>query len=131
MHNRPSDTAAAVDAFMAALEHPHKPAVQALRGIVTGVDPRIAEGVKWNAPSFRIDDYFATTHLRSRKGVGLVLHRGARAKAGQGRVVIDDAAMLLTWPSPDRAIAEFADAADLARKSDALAAVLRQWIAAL
>lgn len=131
MHDKPSDTTAAVDAFMATLQHPHKPAVEQLRRIVTSADARIAEGVKWNAPSFRLDDYFATTHLRSKRGVGLVLHRGAKPRQEQGRVAIDDPSGLLTWPAPDRALAEFADSADLLRHEAALVAIVRQWLAAL
>jgi hypothetical protein len=61
-----TDTAAAVDAFMATLKHPHKPAIEEVRRVIFGADPSIAEGVKWNAPSFRTTGYFATTHLRAK-----------------------------------------------------------------
>ncbi len=73
-----ADTSAAVDAFMATLEHPHKDAIAALRDVVRGADPSIAEGVKWNVPSFRTHEYFATTHLRAKVGLGLILHLGER-----------------------------------------------------
>jgi hypothetical protein len=76
----PADTAQAVDRFMAALEHPHKPEIEALRQAICAVDPSIAEGVKWNAPSWRTTDYFATTHLRAKTGFGLILHLGAKAR---------------------------------------------------
>lgn len=80
-HSTPADTSAAVDAFMATLDHPHADAVQRLRALVLGVDPTIAEGIKWNAPSWRTAEYFATTHLRAKRGLGLVLHLGARARS--------------------------------------------------
>jgi hypothetical protein len=60
-----ADTTAAVDAFMATLKHPHKPAIEALRRIIGGADPSISEGVEWNAPSFRAGEYFATTQDRA------------------------------------------------------------------
>ena len=81
-----SDTTEAVSAYMAALEHPHKALVEALRRAVLGADPAIAEGIKWNAPSFRTHEYFATTHLRTKDGVGLILHLGARPRDGGFRL---------------------------------------------
>jgi uncharacterized protein YdhG (YjbR/CyaY superfamily) len=41
-----------VDEFMAALDHPFKAGVQAVRETIRGVHPGITEQVKWNAPSF-------------------------------------------------------------------------------
>jgi hypothetical protein len=100
----PADTAQAVDRFMAALEHPHKPEIEALRQAICAVDPSIAEGVKWNAPSWRTTDYFATTHLRAKTGFGLILHLGAKARdMPDGRLAIADPGGLLKWLGKDRA----------------------------
>lgn len=128
----PPDSSAAVDALMAALAHPHKPAIEALRRTILAADPAIAEGVKWNAPSFRTHEYFGTVHLRAKDGVVLILHRGAKLRAlpEQG-LGIDDPAGLLRWLATDRAQATFADAGDVQRRGPALQALLRQWIAAL
>ena len=129
-HSTPADTSVAVDAFMADLDHLHADAVQRLRALVLGVDPTIAEGVKWNAPSWRTTEYFATTQLRAKAGIGLVLHRGAKARAlPDGGLVIDDPDGLLTWPSPDRALLAFADRNDVEARADAVQTLLRQWIA--
>jgi len=49
-----------VDGFMEALVHPHKTAVQELRECILSIDGRIHEQVKWNAPSFYLEDNFAT-----------------------------------------------------------------------
>lgn len=126
---RVADTTAAVDALMAKLEHPMKAEIQALRELVLGVDPSIAEGVKWNAPSFRTTEYFATVHLRSKVGVGLILHRGAKVRdLPAGGIEIDDPAGLLEWLDDDRARFELASGAELARKQAALRELLRQWI---
>jgi hypothetical protein len=124
-----ADTTAAVDQFMASLDHPFKPEIQALRRAILAVDPSIAEGIKWNAPSWRTTDYFATTHLRSKAGLGLILHLGAKARElPDGRLQIADPASLLKWLAKDRAQAEFGSAADLSAKLPALQALLRQWI---
>ena len=40
-----------VEDFLAALEHPFKPEILALRTIVLDADAGIAEGIKWNAPA--------------------------------------------------------------------------------
>jgi hypothetical protein len=129
MHGKPADTTQAVDEFMRGLEHPFKPLVQHLRDVILGADPSIAEGVKWNAPSFRTTEYFATTNLRAKAGVGLILHLGAKVRElAEGAVAIDDPMGLLKWLGKDRAMVEFADHDRLDESKAELIAVLRQWI---
>ena len=129
LHDKLADSTQAVEAFMRQLEHPHKPAIESLRKLMLGVDPSVREGIKWNAPSFRIGEYFATTHLRSKKGVGLILHLGAKMReSADGTLAIDDPDKLLKWLGKDRAMLEFANADELEGKKPALIAVLRQWI---
>jgi hypothetical protein len=124
-----ADTRAAVDQFMAALDHPFKAEIETLRRAILAVDPAIAEGIKWNAPSWRTTDYFATTHLRGRAGFSLILHLGAKARAlSEGGLAIDDPTGLLKWLGKDRAQVEFGTAADLQAKLPVLQALLRQWI---
>jgi hypothetical protein len=119
--------ASAVDQFHSRLEHPHKDAIEALRRIVRNADVTIAEGIKWNVPSFRTTEYFATTHLRAKSGVGLAFHLGAKARAVVG-VPIDDPHGHLQWLAKDRATAAFADVADVVAKGPALKSIVRQWI---
>lgn len=128
-HTSPADSTAAVDAFMSTLEHGCKEEIQAIRRLVLAADPRIAEGIKWNAPSFRTTEYFATTNLREKKGVGVILHLGAKVRdVAPGGLAIDDPGKLLKWLAPDRAMVVFKDKADLqARKADFLA-IVRSWI---
>jgi hypothetical protein len=59
-HAAPADSTKAVDDFMAALDHPFKRGIEALRKLVLGIDSSIAEGIKWNAPSFRTTEYFGS-----------------------------------------------------------------------
>jgi len=100
-----------------------------LRAAVLAADPAIAEGVKWNAPSFRTGEYFATMNLRAKVGVALVLHFGAKVRSvAAGPDSIEDPARLLKWLAKDRALVEFGSEADLQAKQAALQAVLRQWI---
>jgi len=118
---------AAVDAFMAALEHAHKPAIEALRQAMLAADASIGEGIKWNAPSFRTREWFATTHLRAKLGLGLILHRGAKLRSSPGPQ-LEDPTGRLRWLGQDRAQLLYADAADLRAGTPALQALVRDWI---
>ena len=123
------DSSEAVDAFMAALEHPFKAELELLREILLGADPTVAEGIKWNAPSFRTSGYFATTHLRGKGTIGLILHLGAKARElPAGGLAVADPAGLLKWLGKDRAMIEFRNRTEIDSAREALAALIRQWI---
>jgi len=122
-----SNETAAVDEFMARLNHPHKAAIQALRLSIRSSHPSIKEGIKWNAPSFRTTEFFATTHLHAKTGIGLILHRGAKNRKG-AEVVIKDPAGLLTWLAKDRAMIQFADLHEVRARRATLQRLVRQWI---
>jgi len=124
------DTTEAVERWLDAADHPHLDAITELRGIILGVDDAIAEGIKWKAPSFRTEEYFATVHLRTKTGIGLILHLGAKKRSDPG-LAIEDPESLLQWLADDRAMIAFADAADLAAHRAALESILRQWIRAV
>lgn len=124
-----SSASGEVEAFLAALEHPHRAEILALRQAILAADPRIAEGIKWNAPSFRTSEWFATFHLRAKAGVQIILHFGAKVRdRSTARAAIADPEALLQWLADDRATVKFRDAADVDAKRSAFAAVIRQWI---
>jgi hypothetical protein len=130
-HSTPADTTAAVDAFMSTLVHPAKAVIQAMRQSILGAAPGIAEGIKWKSPSFRTHEYFATTNLREKDGVGLILHLGAKVRdIGPDGLSIDDPAKLLKWLAADRAMLRFADLKDFKSKQAAFEALIRAWIEA-
>lgn len=118
-----------VDAFLAALAHPQDGAIRRLRAVILAADPRIGEGIKWNAPSFHLDDrHFATMQLRRTDRVLLVLHLGA-GKRAMPKEAIADPGKQLTWLGPDRATCEFAGADEVDAQAAALQSLLRQWMA--
>jgi len=125
-HNKPSDTTAAVDRFMAELDHPSKDAIEALRELIVGTSDAVREGIKWNAPSYRTDEYFATTNLRAKNGIGLILHLGAKVR--NETVAIDDPAHLLTWHASDRASLSFGGIDDLRARASDVRAIVVQWL---
>lgn len=118
-----------VETFLASLDHPFKQEILALRQIILGADPSIAEGIKWNAPSFRTSEYFATFQLRAKDGVQTILHLGAKTRdSATSGVAIDDPESLLEWLAKDRASAKFRNLKDIDARRSAFANVIRQWI---
>jgi hypothetical protein len=67
-------------AFLASLNHPLKKDIEAVRKLILGVSPEIADGVKWNSLSFRHTDWFATVNLRSKDVIQLVMHTAQRRR---------------------------------------------------
>lgn len=118
-----------VDDFIAALDHPYKAEIGALRQIILDATPRIAEGIKWNAPSFRTTEYFATFHLRAKEGVQLILHLGAKVRdtATTGIEIVDPESML-RWLAKDRAAVTFRNLDEINAKQAAFADLIRAWI---
>ena len=118
-----------VAVYMAALDHPLKPALEAVRQAILAASPSIAEGIKWNMPSFRTTEYFATTNLTGKTGLRLILHTGAKVKASAATgLEVDDPAGLLKWLAKDRALVSFTDLGDVKAKRAALQAIIRAWI---
>jgi hypothetical protein len=108
------------------------PVLAELSKVIKSASPRIREGVKWNSPSFYVDDeqWFATADSRAKgkaaPAVTLVLHRGARTK---GKPPADpDPKGIFGWVAPDRGIAKFATKAEVAAVAPALRALIRRWI---
>jgi hypothetical protein len=119
-----------VAALLAAVAHPLEPTILSVREAVLGADPRIAEGIKWNAPSYHVNGaHFATFHLRSPRQVLLVLHLGAASRPDAPlRAAVADPAGLLEWKSADRATIAFHDAVDAAAKAGDLRSIVRSWV---
>lgn len=123
---------AEVDAWMRELAHPRKAEIEALRAIIRGANRNIAEGIKWNAPSFYFKDYFATFNPRARDGVQVILHMGAKVRESPpGGLMITDDAGLLAWLAKDRASLKLADMQAIASNRASITSIVRQWIALL
>jgi hypothetical protein len=116
-----------VDASIAAMAPATQPLAQALRAAILATSPTITEGIKWNAPSFRTTEWFATFNVRGKPGVRLILHLGAKAREGEG-ITIPDPSGLLQWLGKDRAMVSFTSEAELADRGEALTAVLLAWL---
>jgi hypothetical protein len=117
-----------VEAFMAALDHPLKAEIVAVRALILGLGPQVGEEIKWKAPTFLTTNDFATVHLRSTGSLQLILHLGAKVRPGFEQPVIDDPAGLLKWLAKDRCMATLGRGAVFEANREAFAAILRQWL---
>lgn len=124
MGSRPT---ASVAFFLAKLDHPLITEILALRQLVLGVDPTITEDIKWNAPSFRTSEHFATMHLRARDSLRLILHVGTRKRVIPPGAIVDPEG-LLRWLGPGRASVTFSERGDVAARAEPMAAIISQWI---
>jgi len=118
-----------VDAYMATLEHPMAAQVEQLRSAFVQQDPRINESIEWNAPSFFIDEHFATFNLHYPDRVQIVLHAGAKVNPDAQQFEIADPENLLKWAAVDRASLTFASAEEVDARLDGFLGILAQWIA--
>ena len=74
------NNSAEVDAFMKKLNHPLQEEIEAVRAIIKKANKKIAERVKWNAPSFFYTDDLATIHVKAQQHVLLIFHHPAIVK---------------------------------------------------
>ncbi|HEX6811001.1 MAG TPA: DUF1801 domain-containing protein [Planctomycetota bacterium] len=132
-----SRTDPAVAAFLRELEHPLKPELLALAKLILGASPEIQAGIKWNSPSFKTADWFATINVlgggrpprpADPPALRLILHRGAKRKDAK-KPEIADPAGLLQWLGEDRALVALdADSFAKAKTRTALRAIVREWV---
>ena len=109
-----------VDAWFEAYANPQKDLVQAVRTVLLDADERLAEAIKWKAPTFVYQGNLASFFPKSTKHVTLMFHTGA------------------TLPDPDGILEGDGDVArsvkirdhkDLADKAPALRGLVTAWIA--
>lgn len=113
---------------MQRLEHPCKAGIERLRAAILGIDPGIEEEIKWNAPSFKIKDHFATFKLHPPKNIQIVLHTGAKPKNPPRAFALDDPLRLLEWPAVDRCVLTLQSSDQAAQLEQAVVKMIRAWI---
>lgn len=113
-----------IEAYLAALDHPHKAEIVALRSIILHANGKIAERIKWKVPSFYYRDNpkhdFAAFHPRTTDAAHLVL-------VFPLGLVPDDAG-ILDGDWKDRRMAKFSSLDDVRAKQVALEAVVNAWV---
>lgn len=120
-----------VDAFISQQDETLQPAIQAIRQIILSASEHIAEHIKWNNPAFYYTGDMALFDPKEYKSdiavfnlfkgrIMLVLPSGAR---------LADPHKLLEGKYTDgRRTITFKDIDDIRSKSDALKAIIQNWI---
>jgi uncharacterized protein YdhG (YjbR/CyaY superfamily) len=107
-----------VDALLDKSDHPCRSEIEAIRAIIKEVNPAIAEGWKWNAPSFSYrGEYLVTFNLWEKQRIHLVFHNPE---------IPNVSSHLLEGNYPDRRMAYFADMADVQAKQGELQRIVEE-----
>lgn len=118
-----------VTAFLESLAHSRKPEINRVRNIILGARPDLVEKIKWNAPSFGLDeDDRITFRLQPGDKVDLIFHRGVARKDDD--FTFADQTGLLKFLARDRALLVFTEAAEIEARVEQLRWLVRAWIAA-
>ena len=108
-----------VDTFVSELGHPLEAAINTVRDVVLGVDPRIVETIKWKSPTFVFQGNIASIEPRSKKQVSVLFHQGAKLPGKHP---------MLEGGGGTVRYLRFADEADVARKRRHLENAISAWI---
>lgn len=107
-----------VDRWMAAYQNPQKDLVQSIREAILAADPRVAECIKWQAPTFTYKGNIASFFPKAKAHASLMFHKGA--------TIPGDFPSLEGEGSEARTL-KFRDAQDLAAKRLELEQIIRAW----
>lgn len=120
-----------VDASLDALQHPRRPTIERLRSVLRGLDARVQESWKWNAPNYALGGDFATFRLQPKHAFQLILHAGAVKGAAIGETALEAPPGLLTRPADDRCVIVLDRLPDGEEGEHLLARLARDWLQAL
>lgn len=118
-----------VDALLEERAHPLQDVITALRKLIRAADVALVEEVKWNAPSYRLEEHLLTFQLARDDRVLVVFHRGAKVRAPSKQRLLEDPAELLTWKGTDRATVSFSTRAQVTKHQAAFTKLVRAWLA--
>lgn len=117
-----------VDAFLDALAHPGIANIRIIRAAILALDARIDEEIKWNAPSFKLDDHFATFRLHPPENLQLVLHTGAKPMKPPKQFILEDKNQLVKWAAPDRCVINVGNRDANSEHCGWVVSLVRQWL---
>lgn len=119
---------AEVEKFISTLPKPQRELVAAVRAMILSADPKLAERIKWNAPSFGYGSEDRIT-FNLRKGVMLIFHRGAKTE-GDVAFVFKDPSDLVEWINNERGTVTFASLADAQTSEAKFVKLVKAWLKA-
>ncbi|MBL7713420.1 MAG: DUF1801 domain-containing protein [Chitinophagaceae bacterium] len=107
------------EAYMLALEHPLKEEINAVRELIKKASTKIAERIKWNAPSYYYKEDLLTFNHRNRSRVHLVFHHIA---------IVKDTSPLLEGEYKDRRMLYFDSMADIRAREKEFNRIIKRLI---
>jgi hypothetical protein len=110
-----------VNTWMAQLQHPLKAEIEVLRTIIKNANPKIAERVKWNAPSYYYKFDMAAFNPRQQSFVHLIV-------VFPKDTAINDSTGLLEANHKDRREVKLYSMQDIEAKKTALERIVNAWV---
>ncbi len=120
-----------VEEFLDDLDGQKRLQVDMLRGIILKTAPKLEEHIKWNAPSYVLNDEDRITfNLMNKRGaVKLVFHMGATRKENKkGSPVLQDESGLIEWSSDIRGMMTFNNVEEITSNEAALRRIIKNWL---
>ena len=115
------DGKSVVDAYMRDVDHPFRAEMEAVRRIILSASPKIAERIKWNAPSFYYKEDLGAFNPRATEYAHLIL-------LFPGGAGMQDEGGLLEGNHKDRREAKFHSVQDVNAKKPALEKLVKRWV---
>lgn len=90
----------------------------------------ITEHIKWNAPSFCVNNKDRITfNFHGKEGFRLVFHCGSKKSGHEdGDQLVSDKTGLLQWVAGDRALVSILSESDFEEKKEKLAEAVSTWL---
>lgn len=117
-----------VDEFMQNLDHPFKEGIEFLRQIIIKCDKDITEEIKWNAPSFKIKEHFATFKLYPPKSIQIILHTGAKKKENSKKFLLNEKFKFIKWITNDRCVITLKSNMEPIKLEKEISQIIKSWI---
>lgn len=120
-----------VNEFMQSLSASQKEQVETLRQIILHTNKTLSEHIKWNSPSYVLNDEDRITfNVRETQPIAIVLHMGAtKTEDKSGAPVLNDYSDLIEWKSNIRGVIVFSSLEDIHNKKERFALVIQDWLA--
>ena len=122
MKGKKPDDSIVVKDYMDKLEHPLKAEIEAVRTIIQNASSKIAERIKWNAPSYYYKEDLVTFNLRATKHVHLVFHHAA---------IVDIRSNLLEGDYKDRRMMYLGNMPEVQANAKALTTIIIELVQAI
>ncbi|MBI1933340.1 MAG: DUF1801 domain-containing protein [Ignavibacteriales bacterium] len=118
----------AVNNFMNNLDHPYKEGIEFLRNVIKKCNDSIIEEIKWNAPSYKLENHFATFKLYPPKNIQIVLHTDSKLKGDPHKFHLDDPHQIIKWAAPDRCVITIKSNKEAKELSNEISSLINSWI---